>query len=109
MAGGDVRHSDVPSGRRVRRWGSGIVAFVLALAVASYAFARIEFPGRKLWFTLMIATLLLPGRADAAPPPVQDFFDNAEFGGAQLSPSGRHLAAKVSAADGGRGGRWKGA
>lgn len=38
MAGGDVRHSDVPSGRRVRRWGSGVVAFVLALAVASYAF-----------------------------------------------------------------------
>ena len=38
MAGGDVRHSDVPSGRRVRRWGSGVVGFVLALAVASYAF-----------------------------------------------------------------------
>lgn len=51
---------------------------------------------------LLAAACLLPGHAMAAPPPVQDFFANPEFGGAQLSPSGRHLAAKVSAADGGR-------
>ncbi|QBE64260.1 S9 family peptidase [Pseudoduganella lutea] len=51
---------------------------------------------------LLAATLLLPGRADTAPPPVQDFFDNAEFGGAILSPSGRYLAAKVTGAQGGR-------
>ncbi len=38
MAGGDVRHSVVPSGRRVRRWSSGLVAFVLVLAAASYVF-----------------------------------------------------------------------
>jgi hypothetical protein len=45
---------------------------------------------------LLAAALLLSGRAHAAPPPVEDFFSNAEFGGALLSPSGRHLAAKVS-------------
>jgi dipeptidyl aminopeptidase/acylaminoacyl peptidase len=51
---------------------------------------------------LLAATVLLPDRANAAPPPVQDLFDNAEFGGAQLSPSGRYLAAKVTAAGSGR-------
>jgi len=38
MAGGDVRHSDLPSGRRVRRWSAGVVALVLVLAGFSYAF-----------------------------------------------------------------------
>lgn len=38
MGGGDLGHSDVPSGRRLRRGGSGLVVFVLALALASYAF-----------------------------------------------------------------------
>ncbi|WP_338767474.1 hypothetical protein [Massilia sp. METH4] len=51
---------------------------------------------------LLAAALLVPSRAPAAPPPVQDFFDTPEFGGAQLSPNGRHLAAKVAAAGGGR-------
>ena len=37
-----------------------VIGIALSSSVASYAFARIEFPGRKLWFTLMIATLLLP-------------------------------------------------
>ena len=38
MAGGDVHHSDVPSGRRVRRWSAGLVAFVLVLAGLSWTF-----------------------------------------------------------------------
>lgn len=38
MAGGDVRHSDMRSGRRVRRWSAGVVALVLVLAGISYAF-----------------------------------------------------------------------
>jgi len=38
MAGGDVHHSDVPPGRRVRRWSAGVVALVLVLAGISYAF-----------------------------------------------------------------------
>jgi serine-type D-Ala-D-Ala carboxypeptidase/endopeptidase (penicillin-binding protein 4) len=38
MAGGDVRHSDAPFGRRVRRWSTGLVALLLVLAVASHVF-----------------------------------------------------------------------
>lgn len=37
-----------------------VVGIALSSSVSAYAFARIEFPGRKLWFSLMIATLLLP-------------------------------------------------
>jgi multiple sugar transport system permease protein len=39
---------------------SSVVGIVLSATVTAYAFARIEFPGRKVWFSLMIATLLLP-------------------------------------------------
>lgn len=35
MTGGDARHS---GGRRLRRWSTGLVAFVLALAVAGWSF-----------------------------------------------------------------------
>ncbi|MBB0228405.1 ABC transporter permease subunit [Streptomyces calidiresistens] len=37
-----------------------VVGIALSSTVSAYAFARIEFPGRKLWFALMIGTLLLP-------------------------------------------------
>ncbi|GAB3271543.1 carbohydrate ABC transporter permease [Kineosporia babensis] len=37
-----------------------VVGTVLSASVTAYAFARIDFPGRKLWFALMIGTLLLP-------------------------------------------------
>jgi multiple sugar transport system permease protein len=37
-----------------------VVGIALSASVTSYAFARIEFPGRKVFFALMIATLLLP-------------------------------------------------
>ena len=39
---------------------ASVVGIALSSSVASYAFARIEFPGRKVFFSLMIATLLLP-------------------------------------------------
>jgi multiple sugar transport system permease protein len=39
---------------------ASVIGVVLSASITSYAFARIEFPGRQLWFTLMIATLLLP-------------------------------------------------
>jgi len=35
----------------------------------------------------------------AAPPPIEDFFGNPEFSGAQLSPSGKYLAVRVGAKD----------
>jgi serine-type D-Ala-D-Ala carboxypeptidase/endopeptidase (penicillin-binding protein 4) len=38
MSGGDVRHSDASSGRRVRRWSTGLVAFLLVLAGVSHVF-----------------------------------------------------------------------
>lgn len=37
-----------------------VVGVVLSSTVTAYAFTRINFPGRKLFFTLMIVTLLLP-------------------------------------------------
>ncbi|WP_323379827.1 carbohydrate ABC transporter permease [Streptomyces alkaliphilus] len=37
-----------------------VVGIALSSTVSAYAFARIEFPGRNLWFALMIGTLLLP-------------------------------------------------
>jgi len=35
---------------------------VLSSALIAYAFTRIEFKGRKIWFTMMILTLMLPGQ-----------------------------------------------
>ncbi|GIG27844.1 carbohydrate ABC transporter permease [Cellulomonas marina] len=37
-----------------------VVGIVISCSVSAYAFARIEFPGRKIFFSLMIGTLLLP-------------------------------------------------
>src|SRR5699024_5416647 len=33
---------------------------VLSTSIVAYGFARFEFPGRKLFFLLMISTLMLP-------------------------------------------------
>ncbi|MFC7619122.1 carbohydrate ABC transporter permease [Microlunatus sp. GCM10028923] len=38
-----------------------IVGNLLSCAMAAYAFSRLEFPGRKLFFALMLGTLMLPG------------------------------------------------
>ncbi len=37
-----------------------VVGNVLSCSLAAYAFARLEFPGRKLLFAVMLATLMLP-------------------------------------------------
>ena len=37
-----------------------VIGVVFSSTVTAYAFTRINFPGRKLFFTLMIVTLLLP-------------------------------------------------
>ncbi|WP_432991327.1 carbohydrate ABC transporter permease [Dactylosporangium sp. CA-233914] len=39
----------------------------LSCLLAAYAFARLRFRGRKLWFTVMIGTLLLPGHVLIVP------------------------------------------
>ncbi|GAB2871435.1 carbohydrate ABC transporter permease [Streptomyces mayteni] len=37
-----------------------VIGICLSCSVSAYAFSRIEFPGRGLFFTLMVCTLLLP-------------------------------------------------
>ncbi|WP_246187049.1 carbohydrate ABC transporter permease [Microlunatus speluncae] len=38
-----------------------IVGNLLSCAMAAYAFSRLDFPGRKFFFALMLGTLMLPG------------------------------------------------
>lgn len=40
--------------------GVGTIAQVASSAVVAYAFARIQFVGRKVWFMLMLLTIMLP-------------------------------------------------
>jgi multiple sugar transport system permease protein len=40
--------------------GGAVIGIVLSSSVTAYAFARIRFPGRNVWFSIMIGTLLLP-------------------------------------------------
>ncbi|MBZ2198114.1 carbohydrate ABC transporter permease [Ruania sp. N2-46] len=37
-----------------------VVGVVLSASVSAYAFSRVKFPGRSLFFSMMVATLLLP-------------------------------------------------
>lgn len=39
---------------------ASVVGIALSASVSAYAFARIQFAGRKVWFGLMIGSLLLP-------------------------------------------------
>lgn len=40
--------------------GLAVVGTVFSSALVAYGFARFEFPGKRIWFSLMIATMLLP-------------------------------------------------
>ncbi len=40
---------------------------VLSAAIVAFGFARIRFPGRNVWFTAMIITMLLPGQVMMIP------------------------------------------
>ena len=40
---------------------------VLSSSLVAYAFSRIRFRGRKLWFTCMLATMMLPGQVIMIP------------------------------------------
>jgi multiple sugar transport system permease protein len=42
--------------------GGGTLVTVFASAVVAFGFARIRFPGRGLWFTCMLLTLMLPAQ-----------------------------------------------
>ena len=39
---------------------ASVIGNVLSCSAAAYAFARLEFRGRKFWFALMLGTLMLP-------------------------------------------------
>ena len=39
----------------------------LVASLTAYAFARLKFPGRKIWFAIMMITLMLPGHVTMIP------------------------------------------
>lgn len=45
----------------------GTIGTVLSSSCIAYALSRVRFVGRKFWFTLMIATMLLPGQVVMIP------------------------------------------
>jgi acetyl esterase/lipase len=45
----------------------------------------------------LVAAFLFSLSAFAAAPPIADFFENPEFSGAELSPSGKYLAVRIGA------------
>jgi multiple sugar transport system permease protein len=40
---------------------------LISCSLAAFAFARLEFPGRKIWFGLMLMTLMLPSQVTLIP------------------------------------------
>ncbi len=44
-----------------------IVGNLISCSMAAYAFARLKFAGRGLWFAVMMATLMLPGHVTLVP------------------------------------------
>ena len=44
-----------------------VIGNLIACTMAAYAFARVEFPLKKLWFALMLATVMIPLHATLIP------------------------------------------
>lgn len=44
-----------------------VVGILLTSTMAAYALARVEFPLKKMWFTLIIASMLMPGTVTIIP------------------------------------------
>src|SRR6185503_16801321 len=44
-----------------------VVGNLIACTMAAYAFARLKFAGRNLWFAVMLVTLMLPGHVTIVP------------------------------------------
>jgi multiple sugar transport system permease protein len=44
-----------------------VLGNLIACTMAAYAFARLEFAGRKFWFAIMMVTLMLPGHVTIVP------------------------------------------
>ncbi len=47
--------------------GVAIVGNLISCTMAAYAFARLKFAGRGLWFAVMMVTLMLPGHVTLVP------------------------------------------
>ena len=47
--------------------GGAVVGNLLACSMAAYAFARLNFKFKRLWFALMLATIMLPAHATLIP------------------------------------------
>jgi multiple sugar transport system permease protein len=47
--------------------GGAVVGNLLACSMAAYAFARLNFRFKRLWFALMLATIMLPAHATLIP------------------------------------------
>ncbi|MFP9138578.1 carbohydrate ABC transporter permease [Devosia sp. XGJD_8] len=50
-----------------------IIGNLISCSLAAFAFARIEFPGRNIWFALMLVTLMLPSQVTLIPQYVMFF------------------------------------
>lgn len=46
---------------------SSVAGVILTCSIAAYAFARLEFPLKNLWFTLIIGSMLMPGAVTLIP------------------------------------------
>ncbi len=44
-----------------------VIGNLIACSLAAFAFARVEFRGRKFWFAMMLMTLMLPGQVTLIP------------------------------------------
>ena len=47
--------------------GAAVAGNLIACTLAAYAFARIDFPLKRLWFALMLATVMIPVHATLIP------------------------------------------
>lgn len=47
--------------------GLCVIANVVFCSLTAYAFARLEFVGKKIWFSLMLVTMMLPGHVTTIP------------------------------------------
>ena len=47
--------------------GLSVLLNVIFCSLTAYAFARLNFPGRKIWFAIMLITMMLPGQVTTIP------------------------------------------
>ena len=47
--------------------GMSMIGAMLSSSLVAYAFARLRWPGREVWFVLLLATMMLPGQVTMIP------------------------------------------